>query len=863
MDDPAPPHVFVSYASADQAQVTALVADLERASIPVWLDQTGIPGGANYGPEIVAAIRESGALLVCCSAAAFASRNVRQEVALAWKHERPILPLLLERVAAPDDLAYWLEAAQWVELLDRPESTWLPEVLHGLVRAGVAVAPPPRDSPPSSTDTPGPVRLPTPLTALLGRDAEVRDAAALLAGHRLVTLTGPGGVGKTRLAIEAARAASPSFPDGVTFVDLSALRAAELVLPTIAQSLGTHAPAGQSLDDALADHINERRLLLVLDNLEQVVAAAAGIAALLTACPHLAVLATSRVLLGVRGESALPVEPLPIPDAGEPTADVAASPAVALFVARAREARPGFAPDAAELATVAAICRRLDGLPLAVELAAARARLLPPAALLARLERTLPILAAGARDLPDRQRTMASAIAWSHDLLAADEQVLFRRLAVFVGGCTLEAAEAVAGSLGSLQGPVLDGLAVLVDNSLLRQEAGPNGDGRFRMFETVREFGLERLAMSGEHEAARRAHAAHVLAFAERVEPGLESADAPWWAHLVESEHGNVDAALGWFERGADAAAVQRLAGALEHYWYDQCRWGEGRGWLERALAAGAAAPDAVRAKALVAAGFLAHYQGEEACAVPWLEAGLALNRALGDIQQTAIAAFYLGVAAEDRGDYALARAALTEALEGSRAVGDQVSVAWCLIHLGIVAFGEQDLRLAVALGEEGRALARELGATDPASIATLHLAHVACAQGDHARAAAWFREEFSADPQWSAGTEWQARAAAGLATLAAACGDAERAARLFGAAAAARAEVGLALALPERDVYEQATAAATARLGEAAFTAAWAAGRAAGTAAALADIEAVLARAAGTPHAEDERTHEGRPPLA
>ena len=241
-------------------------------------------------------------------------------------------------------------------------------------------------------------------------------------------------------------------------------------------------------------------------------------------------------------------------------------------------------------------------------------------------------------------------------------------------GFTLEAAEAVAGSLGNLQGPILDGLAVLVDNSLLRQETGPDGNGRFRMFETVREFARERLEGSGDAEPVQRAHAEFFLAFAERVEPGLESADVRWWVARIEAEHGNIGEALGWFERADDVVAVQRLAGALRNYWYYVGRWGEGRGWLERALATEGATPDAVRAKALVGAGFLAHYQGDEASALPWLEAGMALNRALGDVQQTAIAAFYLGVAAEDRGDYAVARAVLTEALEGSRAVGDEVT---------------------------------------------------------------------------------------------------------------------------------------------------------------------------------------------
>ncbi len=506
MDDPAPPHVFVSYASPDHARVLPLVAALERAGIPVWLDRTGIPGGANYGPEIVAAIRESGALLVCCSAAAFASRNVRQEVALAWKHERPILPLLLERATVPDDLAYWLEAAQWVEVLDRPERDWLPEVLHGLVRAGVAVAPPPRDAPPSSTDTPGPIRLPTPLTALLGRDAEVRQVVGLLASHRLVTLTGPGGVGKTRLAIEAARAAAPAFPDGVVFVDLAPLRDPALVLPAIAQVLEVREAPGIPLDRALAAALGERRLLLVLDNLEQVVAAAAGIAALLTACPQLVVLATSRAALAVRGERILPVEPLPLPDEGEAPADLAASPAVRLFAERADEARPGFGLTAANAPTVAAICARLDGLPLAIELAAARVKLLAPEALLAKLASRLPLLTSGARDLPDRQRTLRGAIAWSHDLLSKDEQALFRRLAVFAGGFTLEAADAVVNPDAGFE--TMDVLAALVDESLVRQEH-TTGEPRFRMLETVREFAAERLAgerrARGDSTGARRA----------------------------------------------------------------------------------------------------------------------------------------------------------------------------------------------------------------------------------------------------------------------------------------------------------------------------------------------------------------------
>ena len=386
-----------------------------------------------------------------------------------------------------------------------------------------------------------------------------RSCRCSTTGARLVTLTGPGGTGKTRLALEIGAEALDRYPDGVFFVDLSPLTDPALVVPTIAATLGVREVVGQPLLETLSGFLTDKRLLLLLDNCERVLAAAPDVAALLAASPTVSILATSRAALHIRGEREFPLLPLPLPAADRlpPLEELAQVPAVALFVELAAASQPDFALTADNAAAVAAICRRLDGLPLAIELAAARMKVLPPAALLARLEQRLPLLTGGGRDLPARQRTMRDAIAWSYDLLAPEEQALFRRLAVFAGGFTLDAAEAVAAPGAAL--PVLDGVVALVEQSLLRQMPGLDDEPRYQMLETVREFGLERLAAAGEADEVRQRHARHFLMLAERRVHGMQLFMDLESLTRVAPEQDNVRLALAWFD---DHGEIDGVAGS-------------------------------------------------------------------------------------------------------------------------------------------------------------------------------------------------------------------------------------------------------------------------------------------------------------
>jgi predicted ATPase/DNA-binding CsgD family transcriptional regulator/DNA-binding XRE family transcriptional regulator len=684
-----------------------------------------------------------------------------------------------------------------------------------------------------------PGSLPAPLTRLIGREAEL---AALSAGLqdpevRLLTVTGSGGVGKTRLAIASATAMRDAFPDGMAFVDLSPLTDAALVLPTIAGTLGVQAAAGQSLMVTLANFVSTRRLLLLLDNCEPVLGAAPELATLLGRCPGLTVLATSREPLRVRGEHEFLLMPLLLPaiDRLPAIEELTHSPAVALFVERACAVQPHFALTADNALAVAAICQRLDGLPLAIELAAARVKVLPPPALLARLEHRLPMLTGGGRDLPERQRTMRDAIAWSYDLLSPNEQALLRRLSVFAGGFTLTAADAVAGS-GSGSG-IFEGLASLIDQSLLQQMAEPEGDPRYVMLETIREYGLERLAASGETEDARREHGIHFLALAEQAAPAWWGPEPRPWLERLEAEHDNLRAALGWAVEQADVEFGFRLASALHWFWRVRGPVSEGRQWAERVLARCAAAAPALHARLLTGAGDLAMVEHDYLRAVALHEESLEVTRELGDRRILAWALGFRGLTAVHEGDLERADDLLTRSLTEAREAGDVHWIIGALDTRASIASRHGDLDRAVALLEEALAAGREAGAAWHVANVLSHLGDVAAELGDDERADRLYRD--SLGQLWEIGDRRDfAGALAGFAGLVARRGDAERGARLCGVVDALLQIGGVNLPPFGQTSYERALAAARDGLGDAAFAAARAAGRALPPEAILAETE-------------------------
>ena len=685
--------------------------------------------------------------------------------------------------------------------------------------------------------------LPVSPTRLVGRDRETAAVGELLrrTEPRLVTLTGPGGVGKTRLALQVAAEVADAYADGVAFVPLAPITDPALVVPTIAGALGLRESAGHSLRDTLRAYLRAKRLLLVLDNFEHLLVAAPQVADMLAACAGPTVLVTSRAPLRLRGEQEYPVQPLALPDLSRVPAmgDAIASSAVQLFVERAREASPSFALTEANAAAVSAVCRRLDGLPLALELAAAWVKLLPPTALLARLDRALPLLGGGPRDLPERQRTMRNAIAWSHDLLTPTEQVLFRRLAVFAGGFTLDAAEAVVAAAGDPDAAVLAGVLALVDKSLVRRDDGTADEKsiapRFGMLETVREYARERLAASGEAEAIGRAHAAYFLDLAERAEPEMTGSEEPAWLARLDAEHDNLRAAFAWAMERSEVETGLRLAGALFWFWFTR-QAAEGHDWLERALATHGDVAPAVRAKAILVAGALAWWvEKDDRRAVSLTEESLAIRRCLGDQRGMAVALHHLAHLALWRGDLGRTEALAEQGLALARAVGEPHTIANCLGSLAVVARQRGDLARSRELLGEALALFRRAGHRWSIAAVIGALAEVARDRGAPAEAVALYhermllyRDEGDAPPRLRRPGQWAvAEALRGAAMIAAAEGRWEAAARLFGAAEARHEAIDIPVAPGSQDAHGRAVNAVRAELGEAAFGAAWSAGRA------------------------------------
>jgi predicted ATPase/class 3 adenylate cyclase len=557
-----------------------------------------------------------------------------------------------------------------------------------------------------------PHNLPTHPTPFLGREREVEELIALLLRPevRLVTLTGSGGVGKTRLALRVAAESLESFSDGVFVIDLAALSDHTLVPSATATALGLHEQPGQTMAETLAAHLRDRHVLLLFDNFEHLLAAATLVSDLIAAAPHMKVLATSRSRLGLQAEHEYGVETLPVPDLTSlpPLAELQQYDAIALFVARARALRSDFALTAENAAAVAAICARVDGLPLAIELAAARVKLLPPRALLDRLEDRLATLTGGARDLPARQRTVRATIAWSYGLLTPEETTLFRRLSVFVGGWTLAGAEAIAAVEAPESIDALSALSGLVDQNLVDERPrSPADQPRYGMLETIREFASEQLVESGESDAIERAFEAFLIDLATAAETELQGSAQPLWLDRLEADHDNMRAALRTILERGDGAMALRLASRLWRFWKWRGHPNEGRSWLERSLAAAGGTNFSGRPAAEYGLGELSMEIPDLEAAAMHYKASLELSEQQRDRLGIAIALNGLLIVAVNRYDYTEARELGERALRLRRELGDERGVAVALSGLAMVAREEGDLERAANMYEASLALWR------------------------------------------------------------------------------------------------------------------------------------------------------------
>jgi predicted ATPase/class 3 adenylate cyclase len=712
----------------------------------------------------------------------------------------------------------------------RLKDLFRPERIFQLMAPGL-----PTEFPPLRTLAGRPNNLPIQPNPLVGRESEVEEIVERLRGEevRLLTLTGPGGTGKTRLALQVGADLLEDFDDGVFFVSLANVTDPELVPSTIAGSLGLKERAGQSLEESLEGYLQQKHLLLILDNFEQVLEGATLVGELVGSCPNLKVLVTSRIPLKLYGEQEYPVPPLTLPDPIRlpPLQRLTQYEAVRLFVDRARAVKPDFEVTNENAPAVAEICARLDGLPLAIELAAARTKLLPPQALLSRLSNRLKLLKGGSRNLPARQQTLRATIDWSYDLLTEEEKQLFWRLSVFSGGHTLEAAEDVCDPEGNLD--ALEVVGSLLEESLLRGEEGPEGESRFVMLETVHEYASEKLEESGKAEEVKRAHAEYFLVLAREADPKLKGPGQLEWLQRLETEHDNMRTALRWALQRGETELALRLGGALWLFWSVRGHYSEGRRWLEETLDAGGRGSIESRAMALAGVGALARDQGEldraEAASVEGLELlahktaerseaklylllslglvavereehgraaqlfeeRLALSREIGHDLGLATSLMSLATVTHKQGDLERATALYEEGIDLFKERGDRHGLAMSLGNLGLVMYSRGDLGRAAELTEQSVSLLRELGAEAHTAVGLCNLGWIALLQNDLGKASDLFEESLrlasstGMDPVVLTALE-------GFACVTGAQGEARRAARLWGAAQALQEAKGI-----------------------------------------------------------------------
>ena len=640
--------------------------------------------------------------------------------------------------------------------------------------------------------------VPVPVSTLVGRRRELEEVTSALRGPtRVLTLTGPGGSGKTRLAVEAAKALSEELADGAFFVALDAIRDPALLLPTIAEAVAVKESGDRTLAESLAERLAGRQALLVIDNFEQLAEAAPILAELLESAPGLSFLVTSRSALRISGEQEYPLDPLDLEDA------------VALFVERAQGADPRFQLTDENTGPVQEICARLDGLPLAVELAAARTKLLPPDAMLALLDERLDLLSRGARDLPERHRALRETVAWSYDLLGPDERTLFVQLSVFGGGFTLESAVAVCDAS-------LDGVATLLDDSLLERD-GP----RFKMLETIREYALEQLAEEQEPDDVRRRHAQHFLKLAES-DPVPEQAA---WLARMDAERDNFREALSWSTRTRESSLGLRLAASLWEFWWVRGYLAEGRGWLDEALLRGRSAAPELRARALHASGSLATRQGDYEAAGALFQESLAIWEDLEDAAGTARSLLSMGTVAAEQGDQARAIELSERAAQLYDESGDQRGHALAISNLGGIALERGEYAKAASLSEQAYGLFETLEDSEGMAFALVNKGFAALSEKEHDRAIELLRQAL----RRLAELEFRdviGYCFEGLAAVLAFTQRPEEAARLLGAAEALRESLGVGLAPAEQTTHDETVAAIRGSLDEDRFNGAWLRGR-------------------------------------
>ncbi len=876
METHAPKAVFLSYASQDAEAARRMAEALRAAGVEVWFDQSELRGGDAWDQKIRQQIKACALFMPVISA----HTNARAEgyFRLEWKlavdrshlmaDDAPfLLPVVIDSTAdaaarVPDKF----RAVQWTRLPGGETSAaFVARVKHLLevdaVQASLLPDADPSEVSPLVTLTLHPTNLPAQLTSFVGRERETAEVTRLLVGDsdgqpseiRLLTLTGPGGTGKTRLALQVAAGLEARFPDGVWFVELAALSDPSLVPQTVASSVGLRNESNRPPLELLIRYLTPKQSLLLLDNCEHLVAACANLAdALLRVCPRLQILATSREGLRLSGETTWPVLSLSVPSltAGPMGSNTLGTfgqyESIKLFVERARAVTPAFELNEQNVATVVQLCHRLDGIPLAIELAAARVRLLPVEQLLDRVQDRFRLLTGGSRTALPRQQTLRALVDWSYDLLTDQERTLFDRLSVFAGGWTLEAAEAVCagdgqGSKASEQGParllrsehVLDLLGHLLEKSMVMAERSPDGTARYRLLETLRQYGQEKLAISGEAatDELRARHTTFFAALGEKVALGMHGPDQPKWSDRLEIEHDNIRAGLEW---GKAAVAppdrvelVLRLAAPLYLPWLRHGHGREGRQHFEALLShRSAQQPTRARAKVLYAVGSLALWQdGDDAAAWALLNESLSLAESLGDTRVMAMARHNLGQLVYNRGDIAGARRHHEEALRLTRADGDLPGIRLSLEDLSDVTADEGNTERAAALQEEALSLARQTGDQHGIAAILQCMGTRALAAGKAERAKELIGEGLSIMQRIGC-QHCSARCLGDLAFVASASGDPERAVQLLGAADALRERTGIVVPTTSVRTIDHTLGEARRRLGEATYSTSWREGR-------------------------------------